>query len=167
MGVRVVRGPLVSVCVVGVLVFASCGGSDSGSSDVSTGDTASVSTDAGAVTGDSVVEDSTESLAAFCKSALDNQAGADIGADDDPAAIAEKLSANAASLAEMAGVAPSELKADAQAVADAAKGMADAIAGDPSLEKFNSLIEEFATSDANAASERVQTWVNENCEAGQ
>ena len=162
MSVRLVRGPLVSVCVVGALVFASCGGSD-----VSTADSASVSSDAGSVTGDSVVEDSAESLATFCKSALDNQAGADIGADDDPAAIAEKLSANAASLAEMAGVAPSELKADAQAVADAAKGMADAIAGDPSLEKFNSLIEEFATSDANAASERVQTWVNENCEAGQ
>lgn len=167
MSVRVVRGTFVSACLVGALLFASCGGSDSESSDASTADTTAVSGDNGTATDDTVAQDSAESLAAFCKSALDNQGGADIGADDDPAAIAAKLSANAESLSEMAGLAPAELKADAESVANAAKGMADAIASDPSLEKFNSLIEEFATSDANAASEKVQTWVNENCEAGQ
>lgn len=162
MSIRVVRGTFVSACVVGALLFASCGGSDSGSSDTS----AAVSNDEGTASNDSVAQDSADSLAAFCKSALDNQSGADIGATDDPAAIAKKLSANADSLATMAGLAPAELKSDAEAVATAAKGMADAITADPTLEKFNSIIEEFSKSDANAASEKVQSWVNENCQAG-
>ena len=84
-----------------------------------------------------------------------------------PAKIAEKLSANADALADVAAKAPSAVKTDAQAVADAAKQMAGAIAADPTLEKFNTLIADFAASDANAASQRVQTWVNDNCEAGQ
>ena len=125
-----------------------------------------MSNDEGTASNDSVAQDSADSLAAFCKSALDNQSGADIGATDDPAAIAKKLSANADSLATMAGLAPAELKSDAEAVATAAKGMADAITADPTLEKFNSIIEEFSKSDANAASEKVQSWVNENCQAG-
>ena len=149
--------------VTGTLALASCGGSKSGSSDTS----GVVSNDGAAGSGDSVAPDSAESLAAFCKSALDNQSGADIGATDDPAAIAKKLSVNAESLSKMAGLAPAELKSDAEAVATAAKGMADAITADPTLEKFNSLIEEFSKSDANAASEKVQSWVNANCEAGQ
>ena len=163
MSIRVVRGTFVSACIVGALLFASCGGSKSESSDTS----AAMSNDGATASNDSVAPDSAESLAAFCKSALDNQSGADIGATDDPAAIAKKLSANADSLSTMAGFAPAELKSDAEAVATAAKGMADAIASDPTLDKFNSLIAEFAKSDANAASERVQTWVNTNCEVGQ
>ena len=77
------------------------------------------------------------------------------------------MSANAAALEEMASLAPSDVKADADAVATAARSMAEAIAGDPTLDKFNSLIEEFATSDANTASATVQTWVKDNCEDAQ
>lgn len=154
------------MCFTGVIALASCGGSDSDSNDSQTADTAEQTSDTTA-TSDTVAEDPAVKVAAFCKSALDNQGGADISPDDDPAAIAEKLSANAAALAEMASVAPDDVKADADAVATAAKNMADAIAGDPTLDKFNSLIEEFATSDANAASEKVQSWVNDNCEDAQ
>lgn len=164
MAVRRVKGMLVSVCAVGALVFSACGGSDSESSDMSTADTEQTSQDSAV---DAAPADSPESIAAFCKAALDNQGGADIAADDDPAAIAEKLSANADALDEMAALAPGDVKADATAVATAARGMADAIAGDPTLEKFNTLIEEFATSEANTASDSVQTWVKDNCEAGQ
>ena len=164
MAVRRVKRMLVSVCAVGALVFSACGGSDSESSDASTADTEQTSQDSVA---ESAPEDSPESLASFCKAALDNQGGADIAADDDPAAIAEKLSANADAVDAMAALAPSDVKADATAVATAARSMADAIAGDPTLEKFNNLIEEFATSEANTASDNVQTWVKDNCEAGQ
>ena len=165
MAVRWMRGSLVSVCAVGALLFSACGGSDSESSDTATVDTEQATQDSAADA--SVPSDSPESIAAFCKAALDNQGGADIAPEDDPAAIAEKLSANADALEEMAGLAPSDVKADADAVAGAARGMADAIAGDPTLEQFNALIEEFATSDANTASDNVQTWVKDNCEAGQ
>lgn len=163
MSIRVVRGTFVSACVAGALLFASCGGSSSKSSDTS----AAVASDEGNASDETVAPDSAESLAAFCKSALDNAAGADIGATDDPAAIAKKLSTNAESLSSMAALAPADLRADAEAVATAAQGMADAITADPTLEKFNSIIEEFSKSDANAASEKVQTWVNENCKVGQ
>ena len=166
MAVRLMRGSFVSVCAVGALLFSACGGSDSESSDMSSVDTEQ-STQDSAATNDSTPSDSPESLAAFCKSALDNQGGADIAPDDDPAAIAEKLSANADALEEMAGLAPSDVKSNAEAVAAAARGMAEAIAEDPTLDKFNSVIEEFATSEANTASENVQTWVKDNCEAGQ
>jgi hypothetical protein len=164
--VRRSRGIFFTLCFVGVVALGACGGSDSESSDASTSDTAEQTTDTNA-TSDTVAEDPAVKLAAFCKSALDNQGGADISPDDDPAAIAEKLSANATALAEMASVAPDEVKADADAVAAAASSMAEAIAGDPTLDKFNSLIEEFATSEANTASANVQTWVKDNCEAGQ
>jgi hypothetical protein len=164
--VRRARGIFFTLCFVGVVALAACGGSDSESSDASTSDTAEQTTDT-AATGDAVAEDPAVKVAAFCKSALDNQGGADIAPDDDPAAIAEKLSANAAALAEMASVAPDEVKVDADAVAAAASSMAEAIAGDPTLDKFNSLIEEFATSEANTASANVQTWVKDNCEDGQ
>lgn len=165
---RRVRGALVAMCAAGALMFTACGGSDSESSDVSTADTA-VDTAQGPEdsVADSSSADSPESLAAFCKAALDNQGGADIGSEDDPAKIAEKLSANADALQAMAALAPSEVKSDVDAVASAARGMADAIAGDPTLEKFNGLIEQFATSEANTASDKVQTWVKNNCEAGQ
>ena len=165
MAVRWMRGSLVSVCAVGALLFAACGGSDSESSDTATVDTEQATQDSAADV--SAPSDSPESIAAFCKAALDNQGGADIAPEDDPAAIAEKLSANADALEEMAGLAPSDVKTDAEAVASAAREMADAIAGDATLEKFNALIEEFATSDANTASDKVQTWVKDNCEAGQ
>lgn len=146
--------------------MGACGGSDSSSNDESTADTTEVAADAEDATTDTAAAAATGSVEEFCKSALDNQGGADIAADDDPAAIAEKLSANAAALEEMAAVAPSDVKADADAVATAARGMAEAISGDPTLDKFNSLIEQFATSDANTASANVQTWVKANCEPG-
>jgi hypothetical protein len=165
-GVRRAREIFFTLSFVGVVALGACGGSDSESSDTSASDTAEQTTDTNA-TSDTVAEDPAVKLAEFCKSALDNQGGADISPDDDPAAIAEKLSANATALAEMASVAPDEVKADADAVAAAAGGMAEAIAGDPTLDKFNSLIEEFATSEANTASANVQTWVKDNCEAGQ
>ena len=144
--------------------LAACGDSDS--NDTSSTDTAAASDEMNQ-TVDTASGDPAANLAAFCKSALDNQSGADIAADDDPAAIAEKLSANASALAEMASVAPDEVKADADAVANAASSMAEAIVADPTLDKFNSLIEKFATSEANTASANVQTWVKDNCEAGQ
>ena len=164
--VRRARGKFFAVCIVGVLALGACGGSDSSSNDESTADTTEVAADAEDATTDTAAAAATGSVEEFCKSALDNQGGADIAADDDPAAIAEKLSANAAALEEMAAVAPSDVKADADAVATAARGMAEAISGDPTLDKFNSLIEQFATSDANTASANVQTWVKANCEPG-
>jgi ABC-type Fe3+-hydroxamate transport system substrate-binding protein len=164
--VRRVRGIFFTLCFASVVALAACGGSDSESNETQTTDSAEQTTDA-AATGDTVAEDPAVKLAAFCKSALDNQGGADISPDDDPAAIAEKLSANAAALSDMASVAPDEVKADADAVAAAASDMAEAIAGDPTLDKFNSLIEEFATSEANTASANVQTWVKDNCEDAQ
>lgn len=157
---------LTTLCVAGALVVAGCGDSDSTSSDTLTADTAQTTEDPSSA-GEPSASDTPASIAAFCQAALDNQGGADIAADDDPAAIAEKLSANASALEEMAGSAPADVKADTDVVASAARDMADAIAGDPSLEKFNALIEEFANSDANTASENVQTWVKDNCEAGQ
>ena len=160
------RGKFFAVCIVGAFALGACGGSDSSSNDESTADTTEVAADAGGATTDTAAAAATGSVEEFCKSALDNQGGADIAADDDPAAIAEKLSANAAALEEMAAVAPSDVKADADAVATAARGMAEAISGDPTLDKFNSLIEQFATSDANTASANVQTWVKANCEPG-
>ena len=164
--VRRARGKFFAVCIVGAIALGACGGSDSSSNDESTADTAEVAADAEDATTDTAAAVATGSVEEFCKSALDNQGGADIAADDDPAAIAEKLSANAAALEEMAAVAPSDVKADADAVATAARGMAEAISGDPTLDKFNSLIEQFATSDANTASANVQTWVKANCEPG-
>lgn len=155
------------VCVAGAASLAACGGSDSSSNDETTADTISDATDNEDATTDTAAAEATESVEDFCKSALDNQGGADIAVDDDPAAIAEKLSANAAALEEMASFAPSEVKSDAEAVASAARDMADAISGDPTLDKFNSLIEEFATSDANTASANVQTWVKANCQPGE
>ena len=146
------------VAAIAAIGLTACGGSKSESSDSASSDTATVSNGSNADSG---------SLAAFCNAARDNQGGADIAADDDPAKIAEKLSANADALAGVAAKAPSAVKADAQVVADAAKQMAGAIAADPTLDKFNTLIADFAASDANAASQRVQTWVNDNCEAGQ
>lgn len=145
-------------CVGALLALAACGGSKSESTDSSTNDTvnavdASPSNDG--------------SLADFCTAARDNQGGADIADTDDPAKIAEKLSTNAETLAAIAKQGPTEVKADAQAVADAAQKMAEAITADPTLEKFNTLIADFAASDANSASQRVQTWVTDNCEAGQ
>ncbi len=166
MSVRRARGKFFAVCIVGAFVLGACGGSDSSSNDESTADTTEVAADAEGATTDTAVAEATGSVEEFCKSALDNQGGADIAADDDPAAIAEKLSANAASLEEMASFAPSDVKSDAEAVATAARSMAEAISGDPTLDKFNSLIEEFATSDANTASANVQTWVKANCEPG-
>ncbi|NBN88785.1 MAG: hypothetical protein EBU67_00715 [Actinobacteria bacterium] len=168
MGVRRARGNFLAVCIVGAFVLGACGGSDSSSNDETTADSTEVvneTDEAEEATTDTAVE-ATGSVEEFCKSALDNQGGADIAADDDPAAIAEKLSANAAALEEMASLAPSDVKADAEAVATAARSMAEAISGDPTLDKFNSLIEEFATSDANTASANVQTWVKANCEPG-
>ena len=168
MGVRRARGNFLAVCIVGAFVLGACGGSDSSSNDETTADSTEVvneTDEAEKATTDTAVE-ATGSVEEFCKSALDNQGGADIAADDDPAAIAEKLSANAAALEEMASLAPSDVKADAEAVATAARSMAEAISGDPTLDKFNSLIEEFATSDANTASANVQTWVKANCEPG-
>jgi len=157
-----------SLCLASLVALGACGGSDSESSDASSSDTIEATSDtAEATTDTAATEDPAVALAAFCKSALDNQGGADIAPDDDPAAIAEKLSANATSLEEMAALAPGDVKADADAVATAAREMADAIAGDPTLDKFNSLIEQFATSDANTASATVQTWVKDNCEDGQ
>ena len=167
-GVRRARGNFLAVCIVGAFVLGACGGSDSSSNDETTADSTEVvneTDEAEKATTDTAVE-ATGSVEEFCKSALDNQGGADIAADDDPAAIAEKLSANAAALEEMASLAPSDVKADAEAVATAARSMAEAISGDPTLDKFNSLIEEFATSDANTASANVQTWVKANCEPG-
>lgn len=164
MAVRLVRGSLVSVCAVGALMFSACGGSDSTTSDTATANSEAAPQDSAGASG---AADTAESRAAFCKAALDNQGGADISPDDDPAAIADKLSSNADALKKMAALAPSDVKADADAVATAARGMADAIAGDPTLDKFNALIEQFATSDANTASDNVQTWVKSNCEAGQ
>jgi len=167
-GVRRARGNFLAVCIVGAFVLGACGGSDSSSNDETTADSTEVvneTDEAEEATTDTAVE-ATGSVEEFCKSALDNQGGADIAADDDPAAIAEKLSANAAALEEMASLAPSDVKADAEAVATAARSMAEAISGDPTLDKFNSLIEEFATSDANTASANVQTWVKANCEPG-
>ena len=168
MGVRRARGNFLAVCIVGAFVLGACGGSDSSSNDETTADSTEVvneTDEAEEATTDTAIE-ATGSVEEFCKSALDNQGGADIAADDDPAAIAEKLSANAAALEEMASLAPSDVKADAEAVATAARSMAEAISGDPTLDKFNSLIEEFATSDANTASANVQTWVKANCEPG-
>ena len=168
MGVRRARGNFLAVCIVCAFVLGACGGSDSSSNDETTADSTEVvneTDEAEEATTDTAVE-ATGSVEEFCKSALDNQGGADIAADDDPAAIAEKLSANAAALEEMASLAPSDVKADAEAVATAARSMAEAISGDPTLDKFNSLIEEFATSDANTASANVQTWVKANCEPG-
>ena len=153
------------MCIVGAFVLGACGGSDSSSNDETTADSTEVVSETDEATTDTAAE-ATGSVEDFCKSALDNQGGADIAADDDPAAIAEKLSANAAALEEMASLAPSDVKADAEAVATAARSMAEAISGDPTLDKFNSLIEEFATSDANTASATVQTWVKANCEPG-
>lgn len=164
--VRRARGKFFAVCIVGAFAMGACGGSDSSSNDESTADTTEVAADAEGETTDTAAAAATGSVEEFCKSALDNQGGADIAADDDPAAIAEKLSANATALEEMAAVAPSDVKADADAVATAARGMAEAISGDPTLDKFNSLIEQFATSDANTASANVQTWVKANCEPG-
>ena len=156
---RQVGRRILVVAVVAAIGLASCGGSKSESGESSTSDTNLVAT------ADTV--DVAAAQAAFCKMALDNQGGADIADDDDPTKIAEKLSTNADTLAELASNAPSNLKADAEAVADGARKMADAISADPTLDKFNTLIAEFATSDANAASQRVQTWVKDNCEAGQ
>lgn len=163
--VRRARGKFFAVCIVGAFVLGACGGSDSSSNDETTADSTEVVSETDEATTDTAAE-ATGSVEDFCKSALDNQGGADIAADDDPAAIAEKLSANAAALEEMASLAPSDVKADAEAVATAARSMAEAISGDPTLDKFNSLIEEFATSDANTASATVQTWVKANCEPG-
>lgn len=163
--VRRARGKFFAVCIVGAFVLGACGGSDSSSNDETTADSTEVVSETDEATIDTAAE-ATGSVEDFCKSALDNQGGADIAADDDPAAIAEKLSANAAALEEMASLAPSDVKADAEAVATAARSMAEAISGDPTLDKFNSLIEEFATSDANTASATVQTWVKANCEPG-
>lgn len=165
MSVRRARGKFFAVCIVGAFVLGACGGSDSSSNDETTADSTEVVSETDEATIDTAAE-ATGSVEEFCKSALDNQGGADIAADDDPAAIAEKLSANAAALEEMASLAPSDVKADAEAVATAARSMAEAISGDPTLDKFNSLIEEFATSDANTASATVQTWVKANCEPG-
>lgn len=165
MSVRRARGKFFAVCIVGAFVLGACGGSDSSSNDETTADSTEVVSETDEATTDTAAE-ATGSVEDFCKSALDNQGGADIAADDDPAAIAEKLSANAAALEEMASLAPSDVKADAEAVATAARSMAEAISGDPTLDKFNSLIEEFATSDANTASATVQTWVKANCEPG-
>lgn len=165
MSVRRARGKFFAVCIVGAFVLGACGGSDSSSNDETTADSTEVVSETDEATIDTAAE-ATGSVEDFCKSALDNQGGADIAADDDPAAIAEKLSANAAALEEMASLAPSDVKADAEAVATAARSMAEAISGDPTLDKFNSLIEEFATSDANTASATVQTWVKANCEPG-
>lgn len=156
-----VRGALVSLALAGLVVMTACGGSDDES------DSGSEVTTNGANSGDTEQQDPAAAIAAFCKSALDNQGGADISADDDAAAIAEKLSNNATSLEEMASIAPEEIKADTEAVAAAARGMADAISSDPTLDAFNALIEQFATSDANTASEEVQTWVADNCEVSQ
>ena len=163
--VRRARGKFFAVCIVGAFVLGACGGSDSSSNDETTADSTEVVNETDEATTDTAAE-ATGSVEDFCKSALDTQGGADIAADDDPAAIAEKLSANAAALEEMASLAPSDVKADAEAVATAARSMAEAISGDPTLDKFNSLIEEFATSDANTASATVQTWVKANCEPG-
>ena len=147
------------VVAVATLGFAACGGSKSDSNDASTKDSQVVTEDSASA--------STSDLATFCKQALDNAGGADIADDDDPTKIAEKLSTNADTLADIASKAPDAVKADALAVAEGARKMADAITADPTLDKFNTLIAEFATSDANTASERVQTWVKDNCEAGQ
>lgn len=147
-----------SLLAASAIVLASCGGSNDSSTQSTSTD--SVAVDAGAPA------DAGADQAAFCAAALDNQGGADIADDDDPSKIAQKLSKNADTLATLAAKAPAAVKTDAEAVADAARSMADAISADPTLEKFNTLIAEFATSDANDASQKVQTWVKDNCEAG-
>ena len=162
MGVRVVRGPLVSVCVACVLVFASCGGSDSGSSDVSTADSASVSSDAGSATGDSVVEDSAARLELFCADAQ-KQAGTNLAEADDATAIAKKLADNAATLAKLAVNSPDEVKDSVTGIATAAKEMADAVAADPSLANINDVVQKYSTPDFDASSKKVEEFIKTNC----
>lgn len=152
------RATVIGAALVGTLILAGCGGSDGDSG--ATSDTVEQTADSDA-SSDTAVEDP----AAFCKAALDNQGGADIKSDDDPMAIAAKLSDNADTLAKMVDDAPGDVKADIELVADGARKMADALSADPSLEKFNTAIIEFAASDANAASQKVQTWVTDNCGA--
>lgn len=157
------RATVIGVALAGTLVLVGCGGSD-GDSGATSGTDSEQSTDGGS-TSDTAADDSEAKLAAFCETALDNQGGADIKSEDDPMAIAAKLSDNADTLAKMVDDAPSDVKADIELVADGARKMADALSADPSLEKFNSVIVEFAASDANTASQKVQTWVTANCGA--
>lgn len=157
MSVRLVRGPLVSVCVVGALVFASCGGSD-----VSTADSASVSSDAGSATGDSVVEDSAARLELFCADAQ-KQAGTNLAEADDATAIAKKLADNAATLAKLAVNSPDEVKDSVTGIATAAKEMADAVAADPSLANINDVVQKYSTPDFDASSKKVEEFIKTNC----
>lgn len=163
MRVRRARGIFFTLCFVGVVALAACGGSDSESSDASTSDTAEQTTDS-ASTSDSAaaVADPEAQLAAFC-SAAEEQAGSNLAETDDASAIADKLGQNADTLAKLAASAPDDVKESVEATATAAREMADAIAADSSLDNINEVVSKYATPEFEASSKNVEEFIKANC----
>ena len=163
MSFRRVKGTLVSAFMVGALVLTACGGSDSETTDASTGDTSSVTQDSAAssdASGDNA--DPEARLAAFC-SAAEEQAGSNLAETDDATAIADKLGQNADTLAKLAASAPADVKDAVEATATAAREMADAVAADPSLDNINEVVTKYATPEFEASSKKVEEFIKANC----
>ena len=157
------KGIVVPVVMVGVLVLAACGGSDSESTDASSTDGSSVSQDSAAPSDASGENADPEArLAAFCTAAAE-QAGSNLAETDDATAIADKLGQNADTLAKLAANAPDDVKDDVEATAAAAREMADAVAADPSLDNINEVVTKYATPEFEASSKKVEEFIKANC----
>ncbi|MEY2628159.1 MAG: hypothetical protein RJB08_1918 [Actinomycetota bacterium] len=156
MSMRLVRGTLVPIFGVAVLALASCGGSKD-STESSTNDTA--------VTQDSAPVDEAALLASFCKAATDESINATNLADDAQVEeVAKQMSARAEALSSLAADAPSAVKNDVGAIADAASAMAESLTADPTLANFNEVVQKFTTPDLETASKNVDDFVAKNCE---
>lgn len=163
MSFRRMKGMVVPAFMVGALMLAACGGSDSDSTDTPSADTSAVTQDSAAssdASGDNA--DPEAQLAAFC-TAAEEQGGSNLAETDDATAIADKLGQNADTLAKLAASAPDEVKEAVEATASVAREMADAVAADPSLDNISEVVTKYATPEFEATSKKVEEFIKANC----
>ncbi len=153
--VRGKKRTFVVLAVTGALALSACGGSDD-ASDTSVATADSAAPDDAVPGGD---------LETFCAAATDAENAADLSDGADAAAVAEQMKVQADLLSELAAIAPPGVKADIELLAKVASDMAAALAEDPTLEKFDGVVESFATEEVDNASTNVESFLSENCGA--
>ena len=141
--------------------LSACGGSDDESSDTTVATQDSV-TDDTAAGGDQQAD-----VAKFCEAANDAETAADLPDSADAAAVAEEMGVQAQRLTDLAAIAPADVKGDIELLAKAATDMSAALADDPTLENFDSVVGSFATEEVNDASTNIETFLSENCGAAE
>ena len=150
----------VVLVAAGAFALSACGGSSDESSDTT------------AASQDSVVDDATggdqqADVAKFCEAANDAETAADLPDSADAAAVAEEMGVQAQRLTDLAAIAPADVKGDIELLAKAATDMSAALADDPTLENFDSVVGSFATEEVNDASTNIETFLSENCGAAE